>query len=241
MSFAACEAEVATLRAEVATLRAALAAATAPASHAEESAPWTQSATLWSNDTAASTEGGSQVSTLLVSQTFVATTSNFAGEERRMQQTDEMSYVGGLRRFGKRMSKRLASLATEQHGNCSFVKKPNTNLLELMAVTPKQAEGLHGGRCEFRYPEIGMALAACAANPACGGVSRDNGLNCMPNTKRRQMGRQMDGPSRANMLRFELRAGTPEPRKQSLSFVCSERVRPQRQLKRADASVEQGV
>ena len=77
------------------------------------------------------------------------------------------------RRFSKRLGKRLGGRGGvhSTHGNCSFVKSPNTNLLELLAATPKQARLYsHGGRCAHRFSDVESALVACAAIPACGGA-----------------------------------------------------------------------
>ena len=154
-----------------------------------------------------------------------------ANTSRRLEEVKGSDWegFGSLRRFSKRLGKRLGGRGGvhSTHGNCSFVKSPNTNLLELLAATPEQARLYsHGGRCAHRFSDVESALVACAAIPACGGVSRDNGLNCGP----------------AGPRRFELRAGTAEPSsKNTVSFVCSQREKKRKQLRRKGAAMDQGV
>lgn len=135
-----------------------------------------------------------------------------------------------LSRFGARLGRQLTGgLVTV--GNCSFERQAATNLLELMPSAPGSASEPHGGRCMHRFTDIESALSACAATSRCGGVSRDNGLLC---SVRR-------GHSARWLHKFELRAGTPQRKERSISFVCTQRDRPLLPLRRPHTSTERGV
>ncbi|KAL1529165.1 hypothetical protein AB1Y20_000124 [Prymnesium parvum] len=133
---------------------------------------------------------------------------------------DEAADSMAPRRWIRRQA-RLHHSDTPLVGNCTFEKLVGTNLLELLP-----SDG--SGRCAHRHADAATALRACAALPACGGVSRDNGLSCATRHGRASH-------------KFELRAGTAELRRNALSFVCKERRRELRQLRRPGASAAQGV
>ena len=103
--------------------------------------------------------------------------------------------------------------------NCTVRKRPQTNLLENLPSAKKFVNKKADPRCDKRFATVEGALAACAQNPLCGGVSRDNGLRC-------------GSGARPPLLRFELRAGTPAPSRATASWTCEERMRPAKRLTR---------
>ena len=88
------------------------------------------------------------------------------------------------------------ALAAEQE--CERTKQPRTNLLQLLPSDASADVSLHDGRCSRRYAELDEAWSACLAEPHCGGVVRDNGLEC----PQRQFPRR-----RRLKLHYELRGG----------------------------------
>mmetsp|Transcript_29041 Transcript_29041/g.60951 ORF Transcript_29041/g.60951 Transcript_29041/m.60951 type:complete len:409 (+) Transcript_29041:276-1502(+) len=126
------------------------------------------------------------------------------------------------------MNKKSELSTTPIHvGNCTFHAKHKINLMQLIPPTPsyQAANPKHGGRCEWRYQELRLAIEKCAAVAACTGVTRDNGLQCS-----------------GGLSSYELRTGSGQPAKHAASFMCKERMRELRQLRRLnEPEFENGV